>query len=108
MPPTHVCDLFAGYWPPTGVTLDPPMRHTRRTHVLGILAVALSSAVTFGDGAPTTLRPGVLGGGVTLLPNGWKIAPAGIHRQIGDLPLAMVESADGRSLLVTTNGYARP
>src|SRR5947207_5378169 len=77
-------------------------------HILAIVAVVLSVTVTFGDGAPTALRPGVLGGGVTLLPNGWKMAPAGIHRQIGDLPLAMVESPDGRSLMVTTNGYAKP
>src|SRR5437660_5938658 len=77
-------------------------------HVFAIVAVVLSVTVTIGDGAPTTLRPGALGGGVTLLPNGWKIAPAGIHRPIGDLPLAMLESPDGRSLLVTTNGYATP
>src|SRR5581483_9725887 len=72
---------------------------------VGVMAVV---AVMHGDGAPTTLRPGALGAGIMLLPNGWKIAPAGIHRQIGDLPLAMVESPDGRSLLVTTNGYAKP
>src|SRR5205823_7621938 len=85
-----------------------PMPRSPLAHILAIVAVVLSVTVTFGDGAPTALRPGVLGGGVTLLPNGWKIAPAGIHRQIGDLPLAMVESPDGRSLLVTTNGYAKP
>ena len=33
-------------------------------------------------GAPPPARPGVLGGGVTLLPNGWRIAPAGrAHRR---------------------------
>jgi len=84
------------------------MRPVSHAHVLVALAVFASVAVTYGDGAPTTLRPGVVGGGVTLLPNGWRIAPAGIHRQIGDLPLAMVESADGRTLLVTTNGYQKP
>src|SRR5689334_12958701 len=84
------------------------MRPVSHAHVLVALAVFASVAVTYGDGAPTTLRPGVVGGGITLLPNGWRIAPAGIHRQIGDLPLAMVESADGRTLLVTTNGYQKP
>jgi YVTN family beta-propeller protein len=84
------------------------MQSRRLGQLFVIVAIAASAVVTFGDGAPTTLRPGALGGGVTLLPNGWKIAPAGIHRQIGDLPLAMVESPDGRSLLVTTNGYAKP
>src|SRR5262249_23372488 len=43
-----------------------------------------------------------------LLPNGWKIAPAGKHIQVGDLPLAMAESPDGRWLLVANNGYALP
>src|SRR5712691_5665848 len=52
--------------------------------------------------------PGPQGGGVTLLPNGWKIAPAGRHIAVGDLPLAMVESPDGRALLVANNGYAKP
>jgi DNA-binding beta-propeller fold protein YncE len=53
-------------------------------------------------------RPGAQGGGVTLLPNGWRIAPAGKHITIGDLPLAMVESEDGRYLIVSNDGYARP
>src|SRR5215470_9237507 len=46
--------------------------------------------------------------GSTLLPNGWRIAPAGRHINVGDLPLAMVESPDGRYLIVTDNGYVRP
>ena len=52
--------------------------------------------------------PGSLGNGVTLLPNGWKIQPAGRHMGIGDLPLAMVESPDGNYLVVTNNGHAKP
>src|SRR5438309_11181207 len=84
------------------------MRRAWFTRTLVIFLVSASGAAMLGDGAPTTRLPGVLGGGVTLLPNGWKIAPAGIHRQIGDLPLAMVESSDGRWLLVATNGYAKP
>lgn len=52
--------------------------------------------------------PGPLGEGVTLLPNGWKIAPAGRHLMVGDLPLAMVQSADGRFLIITNNGYTKP
>jgi YVTN family beta-propeller protein len=84
------------------------MRSFPLAHVLVAISAAGSVALTYGDGSPTTLRPGAIGGGVTLLPNGWKIAPAGIHRQVGDLPLAMVESADGRTLLISTNGYAKP
>src|SRR5204862_7686246 len=36
------------------------------------------------------------------------IAPGGCHRQSGGRPLAMVESPDGRWLVGTTNGYAKP
>jgi YVTN family beta-propeller protein len=57
---------------------------------------------------PPPALPGSLGQGVTLLPNGWKIKPAGSHMSIGDLPLAMVESPDGNYLVVTNNGYAKP
>src|SRR5438034_8935219 len=75
---------------------------------LALLSVIISAAAISGDGAPTTARPGVLGNGVTLLPNGWKIAPAGRHIQVGDLPLAMIESPDSKTLLVANNGYAQP
>jgi YVTN family beta-propeller protein len=61
----------------------------------------------WGDMSPI-LRPGPLGGGVTLLPNGWKIAPAGRHVQVGSFPMAMVESPDGRTLFVASNGYLKP
>jgi YVTN family beta-propeller protein len=44
----------------------------------------------------------------TLLPNGWRIAPAGRHVGVGDLPLALAESPDGRYAVVTNNGYAKP
>ena len=75
---------------------------------LAAAAVVLCTGAMFGDSAPQVQRPGVIGGGVTLLPNGWTIAPAGWHVQIGDLPLAMVQSPDGRFLLVSNNGYAKP
>src|SRR5438128_191774 len=52
-------------------------------------------------------RPGV-GRTATLLPNGWRIAPAGKHLNVGDLPLSMIESSDGRYLVVTDNGYVKP
>ncbi len=47
-------------------------------------------------------------GEVTLLPNGWRISPAGRHLQVSDLPLNMILSPDGRFLIVTNNGYAKP
>src|SRR5262252_3979816 len=52
-------------------------------------------------------RPG-FDRGTTLLPNGWRIAPVGKHVAVGDLPLAMVLSPDGRFVIVTNNGYEKP
>ncbi|HYM22309.1 MAG TPA: hypothetical protein VEU08_03850, partial [Vicinamibacterales bacterium] len=72
-----------------------------------VLTVCVAGVASFGDVQPAQ-RPGVAGGGVTLLPNGWKIAPAGRHVQVGDLPLAMAESPDGRLLFVASNGYNTP
>ena len=52
--------------------------------------------------------PGPLGEGVTLLPNGWRIAPAGSHVDAGDLPLAMALHPNGRHLVITNNGWSKP
>jgi YVTN family beta-propeller protein len=73
---------------------------------LALISTALVGVAQWA--APAPRRPGVLGGGVTLLPNGWQIAPAGRHSQIGDLPLNMVWAPDGRYLIVTNNGWSRP
>jgi YVTN family beta-propeller protein len=67
-----------------------------RTALLLILATPLV-AETPGHGA-----------GETLLPNGWRLAPAGRHMSMGDLPLAMVESEDGRYLIVASEGFHKP
>jgi YVTN family beta-propeller protein len=79
--------------------------------VLTIAALSASTAslvVVARQAAAPAIRPGPLGGGVTQLPNGWKIAPAGRHAQIGDLPLNMAWTPDGRYLVVTNNGWASP
>ena len=60
------------------------------------------------QGPPPPRLPGRVQAGVTLLPNGWTIAPVGRHATIGDLPLAQVLSPDGRYAIVTNNGYAKP
>jgi YVTN family beta-propeller protein len=80
-----------------------------------LLALLLLGAGLPVVGAPTSKAakvhaelPGRDSAGDTLLPNGWRIAPAGRHLTVGDLPLAMVESPDGRVLVVTNNGYAKP
>ncbi|HEY7212981.1 MAG TPA: LpqB family beta-propeller domain-containing protein, partial [Thermoanaerobaculia bacterium] len=75
---------------------------------LALLFVLLGFALTLPASAAETARPGRQGGGVTLLPNGWRIAPAGRHIPVGDLPLAMAESPDGARLVVSNNGYSKP
>ncbi|HZX57633.1 MAG TPA: alkaline phosphatase family protein [Mucilaginibacter sp.] len=44
--------------------------------------------------------------GQVLLPNGWKLSPAGSWLQLGDLPLNIQISASGRLLAVTNNGQS--
>jgi YVTN family beta-propeller protein len=80
----------------------------RRSPALLVLSALLLAGAAH---APKPSRPDVPGpkdGGVTLLPNGWRIAPAGRHLTVGDLPLAMAESPDGRTLVVSNNGYSKP
>jgi YVTN family beta-propeller protein len=71
-------------------------------------AIFVAFSCFFAMGLSAAERPGREPGGVTLLPNGWRIAPAGRHVTVGDLPLAMEESPDGRTLVVSNNGYSRP
>ncbi|HSB61872.1 MAG TPA: hypothetical protein VLI67_09140, partial [Vicinamibacteria bacterium] len=75
---------------------------TERSIVVVALLAGTAGAATAED------KPGHQGGGTVLLPNGWRIAPAGRHLPVGDLPLAMVESRDGRHLVITNNGWAKP
>ena len=74
--------------------------------LLLVLTAALVSMAQWG--VPPGALPGALGGGVTLLPNGWRLSAAGKHLAIGDLPLNMVLSPDGQSLIVANAGYAKP
>jgi YVTN family beta-propeller protein len=72
------------------------------------LRPAVAALLWAAPGALHADRPGSQGGGTVLLPNGWRIAPAGRHLPVGDLPLSMVESADGRYVIVTNNGHTKP
>ncbi len=73
-----------------------------------LLGLALTLPAPAEETKPSQARPGRQEGGVTLLPNGWRIAPAGRHLPVGDLPLAMAESPDGARLVVSNNGYSKP
>jgi DNA-binding beta-propeller fold protein YncE len=80
-------------------------RRSLAVPLLLLLAAALPATAAQ---RPKTSRPGHESREVTLLPNGWRISPAGRHITVGDLPLAMAESPDGRTLVITNNGYSKP
>src|SRR5437667_2068493 len=48
----------------------------------------------------------LLDGGQVLLPNGWKITPAGRATKLpGDMPERMLFTPDGRHVLINTGGF---
>src|SRR5262245_24017468 len=57
---------------------------------------------------PLNASPGAMGDGSTLLPNGWRLSPAGKHLQVSTLPLNVAVSPDGRQAVVTNNGLVKP
>jgi DNA-binding beta-propeller fold protein YncE len=74
-----------------------------------ILVVMAAVAVPMAQrGASPPDWPGYKGNGVTLLPSGWKIAPAGRAVIVGDLPMNLAPSPDGRFVAVSTSGYSKP
>jgi DNA-binding beta-propeller fold protein YncE len=83
-----------------------------RTFILGgvsLCVVVVGSAIlSRAQTTSATASPGPRGDGSTLLPNGWRLAPAGLQLPVGDLPLNLITSADGKYVIVTNNGLARP
>ena len=71
--------------------------------------VAAAAAVPLAEVGPAApARPGYQGNGVTLLPNGWRLSPEGRHVTVGDLPMNLVPSPDGRFVAILTNGWSKP
>ncbi|HZH39945.1 MAG TPA: bifunctional YncE family protein/alkaline phosphatase family protein [Gemmatimonadales bacterium] len=67
------------------------------------IALSVSGLLVVGVAAHR-LVPGALGHGVTLLPSGWRIAPAGRQIPVGNLPLNLLRLANGQ-VVVTLNGH---
>src|SRR5438552_7663861 len=70
------------------------------------VAVA-QQATTAPAPADALLRANVLlDGGQVVLPNAWRITPAGKPTQLpGDMPMRMLFAPGGKQLLVSTGGY---
>ena len=92
--------------------MTPTATKTSRRGVVVLLTFGVCIIAMVGSiaqrGAVPSRWPGRQTTGATLLPNGWRIAPAGRHIQVGDLPLNMATSVDGRFLVITNNGWTRP
>src|SRR5947207_1343703 len=73
--------------------------------ILVIFLTAAASVVVAEEKTP--LRANLLlDGGQVLLPNGWKISPAGHATKLpGDMPMRIVLAPDGKRVLVNTGGY---
>jgi len=56
---------------------------------------------------PKISVPGKIGANTVLLSNGWKLSPAGEQIPVGDLPLNMVISPDGKYAVITNNGAGK-
>jgi DNA-binding beta-propeller fold protein YncE len=88
----------------------------RRSHpvivsTVVLLSIAGSTAMLTraqSTSSPLLVVPGAVGQGATLLANGWRLAPAGRQLPVSDLPLTVVASPDGKYLIVTNNGLAKP
>jgi DNA-binding beta-propeller fold protein YncE len=88
-------------------------RTPRRTTTLGLTALGIISATALlllaQSAAPiSTASPGAQSDGTMLLHNGWRVAPAGKHVSVGPMPLNLVQSLDGRYIVVSNNGIAKP
>ena len=71
---------------------------------------ALLAFVLLWNGCGSSVRtglPGPMAGGQVLLPNGWKLSPAGKQIDLGDLPLNVELTPGGRYAIVTDNGNGR-
>src|SRR4029453_19077010 len=84
-----------------------PRRSVTLLVTFGVCIIAIVGSIAQRGAIPAP-RPGRHANGATLLPNGWRISPAGRHIQVGDLPLNMATSPDGRFLVITNNGWTRP
>ncbi|MGA9365490.1 MAG: bifunctional YncE family protein/alkaline phosphatase family protein [Bacteroidota bacterium] len=82
---------------------------TRTLRFLSVICFSLAlQQLSEGQQEQKALLPGRLSNGDVLLPNGWKLSPAGTQIPLGDLPLGFDLSPNGQFAAVTNNGVSRP
>src|SRR5271168_4045489 len=79
---------------------------TSRNKVFIKRLLALILIVGSGGAIQLRLYSQVNNTAATVLPNGWRISPAGVEIELpGDLPVRMTLSVDRKNLFVVTSGY---
>ena len=73
--------------------------------LLALLGCSGNTRTQAASEAPGALPGPIAGTGQTRLSNGWKLSPAGITTPLGDLPLSLQTSPDGRLAAVTNAGW---
>src|SRR5262245_44233329 len=93
-----------------GVVSPTTIRRIAVGSALLALAAMCTAVLTVAQSSSQQISavPGKLDDGSVLLPNGWRIAPAGKHVGVGTLPLNIVVTQDGRNAIVVTSGLMRP
>ncbi len=71
--------------------------------IIAVLSSGCSHSLNEIKRGPNEALPGSYNG-YTLLPNGWKLSPAGSQVPIGELPLNMVLTNDGRYAITSNSG----
>src|SRR5262252_3351686 len=66
--------------------------------------VVAGAGVGVVTGSPFFGRIGPQPDGTGITPNHWLLMPAGLQVEVGDRPLGMAETSDGRYLLISNNG----
>ncbi|MFD2721556.1 alkaline phosphatase family protein [Hymenobacter monticola] len=75
--------------------------------LLGLLSCTGNSAQKAAPEAPGVLPGPIAGTAQTRLSNGWKLSPAGTATPLGDLPLNLQISPDGRLAAVVNAGWGK-
>jgi DNA-binding beta-propeller fold protein YncE len=85
-------------------------RMTRRRSMFVVGVVCSIWVVTRAQTTPppASILPGAQTDGSVLLPNGWKVSPAGRLLTVGTLPLNILTSPDGKYAVITNDGISKP